>query len=252
MNVLRKKKKKAWFFHPIEKGVIVLALQEEAQRVKKQIDGINTSLTFLQRYIMGHEEKAAANEVNQLVTKTQRLAIGARYLPLQAGIKDATKQLCDDFKESFDMQVSITQEGWGKVRLPSILPHSGNAARFLRKPLQAALAEYFDRYSREKGRRFRIRNAVVAFVFFYAWEIPTERCCDIDNIGNTEVKAVLDDIATYTIPDDGPFQLYHFYMGSRAKESFTEVYIIPQTEFGLWYNQQIENQKVLRGAENAL
>lgn len=219
-----------------------MALQEEIQGIKKQMGQIDKVLSNLQYYIEEKRKEATATLVHQLVTKAQKLAISARSLPLQVGLRDDTERLIEDLKESFDIQISITREGWVKVKMPSILPRSGKTARFIRQPLQAALAEYFNGYSRENGGRFRIRNAVVAFVFFYARDIPTERCCDIDNIGNAEVKGVLDDVVAFTIPDDGPFQLYHFYMGARAVESFTEVHIIPQSEFEEWYRRTVADQ----------
>lgn len=217
-----------------------MMVQEDIKRLQNSIDGINKILDKMSQCTNMGDRISLCNNADRLIVKSQRFAISTRNILLHIGVKDDIRKLNEDLDQAFKIRINVDKNGWVKVILPPLLSRKNDASEFIRIPLQQALGDYFGEYSARTGNLFRINNAIVIFIFYYSREIPPDRCRDIDNIGNFEIKGIIDDIATAILQNDGPFQLFHFYMGARAQDSFTEVYVIPQEDFPKWIDTRPE------------
>lgn len=161
------------------------------------------------------------------IESTEKLALCARDLAQYC----PTQKECDKAENSIgramDIQVGQTPEGFFKVSLP-MLHHRNdrNGCDFIRKPLRAALANYFENH------QIHIGKGVLVCIFYYSG-------CgyDIDNINDNEYKAIIDDISLFVLPDDGPFVCSRFLSARRADNEHTEVYVISEKDFPKWYQE---------------
>lgn len=75
----------------------------------------------------------------------------------------------------------------------------------------------------------RYTDNVIVFRHVYAAERPERLYRDHDNI---EVNKVVDIVALYVMNDDSPMRCRHYYCSASGSTDRTEVYVIPQREFG--------------------
>jgi hypothetical protein len=51
---------------------------------------------------------------------------------------------------------------------------------------------------------------------------------------NIEINAMADVVALYVLFDDSPLRCAHYYCSAPGDENRTEIFVVPQTEFGTW------------------
>lgn len=172
----------------------------------------------------------------KLIKAAQDFAMYTRLLPANTADLKFNRTKAEIYKETFKIKVEITPEGWVKVTMPPMLPNKSKLSPwFLREPLNFALEEFFfDFQDRHDGRIFRIQRAIIIFKHRYDRKFPERDYCDLDNI---ETAAIQDSIAMFTMPDDNAKCCHIFSCMEPADSEFTEIFVIPQTEFSAWLAQ---------------
>ncbi|MBQ9839658.1 MAG: hypothetical protein IJO56_09245, partial [Oscillospiraceae bacterium] len=77
----------------------------------------------------------------------------------------------------------------------------------------------------------RYPDCTLIFRHVYDRNIPGAQYRDYDNV---EVKMVADTVAMYVMVDDSPLHCRTFHCCAPGNESRTEVYVVPQKDFGKW------------------
>ena len=108
----------------------------------------------------------------------------------------------------------------------------------------------------EKGNRYtawksrRVIEALEDEQNRYRETVPIQNR-DHDNI---ELNTVVDAVAMFFLVDDTPFECRHYYCSVVGDEESTEVFIVPQNEFGVWLSlekniRKSNNEKLQETAE---
>lgn len=172
----------------------------------------------------------------KLIKAAQDFAMYTRLLPANTADLKFNRTKAEIYKETFKIKVEITPEGWVKVTMPPLLSvRTYLSPWFLREPLNFALEEFFFNFQDEHdGRIFRIQRAIIIYKHRYNRNYPERRFRDLDNI---ELNAIKDSIAMFTMPDDNAKCCHIFSCMEPADDDFTEIFVIPQMDYGAWITQ---------------
>jgi hypothetical protein len=139
--------------------------------------------------------------------------------------------------------LEITHEGWFKAVIPALLPKNVGASQwFIREPLNRELQDFFLVYrNTHNGKSFGIECGVIIFKHFYNRNRPQRMNHDLDNY---EENGIVDSIAFYILPDDDAKHCFHLHMMEPADTDYTEVHVVPQSQFIYWLMQNgFSNEK---------
>ena len=158
---------------------------------------------------------------------SEGVALKTRALPAHTGHPQAERMVQEAISESVPVDIRLTEEGWFCLRMPILLPRKEKSPRtYLRGFLYPALAAF----ARERPP-IRYRDCVMIFRHTYDRNRPEREYRDHDNI---ELNTVVDAVAMFFLVDDTPFECRHYYCSVVGDEESTEVFIVPQNEFGVW------------------
>lgn len=124
-----------------------------------------------------------------------------------------------------------TEEGWFCAVIPTLLPKKRNGSTgYIKEIMYASLERFFmDKPIRRFGK------CTVIFRHVYNRDNPKRAWRDHDNI---EIKTVIDAIVLFVMEDDSPHICQHFYCSAEGDQDKTEVYVVPQEEFLMWFKIQ--------------
>ena len=167
----------------------------------------------------------------RLEENAERLVLQARSLPVYTGSRSAIDEVAQIIQDVIPMEMGFTEEGWFCLRIPMLLPKKeSGSVNWLRGFLFPALSEFFN-----KRAPVLYADCVIIFRHVYARDYPERRWRDHDNI---ETKLVIDAVALYVMPDDGPKYCCHYACSDADSSERTEVYVVPREEFPQWLEQQ--------------
>ena len=162
---------------------------------------------------------------------SEGVTLKTRALPAHTGHPQAERMVQEAISESVPVEISLTEEGWFYLRMPILLPRKEKSPRtYLRGFLYPVLAAF----ARERPP-IRYRDCVMIFRHTYDRNRPEREYRDHDNI---ELNTVVDAVAIFFLVDDTPFECRHYYCSIVGDEESTEVFIVPQNEFGVWLSQE--------------
>lgn len=162
---------------------------------------------------------------------SEGVALKTRALPAHTGHPQAERMVQEAISESVPVDISLTEKGWFYLRMPILLPRKEKSPRtYLRGFLYPVLAAF----ARERPP-IRYRDCVMIFRHTYDRNRPEREYRDHDNI---ELNTVVDAVAIFFLVDDTPFECRHYYCSIVGDEESTEVFIVPQNEFGVWLSQE--------------
>lgn len=162
---------------------------------------------------------------------SEGVALKTRALPAHTHHPQAERMVQEAVSESVLVDIKLTEEGWFYLQMPILLPRKEKSPRsYLRGFLYPALAAF----ARERPP-IRYRDCVMIFRHIYDRSRPEREYRDHDNI---ELNTVVDAIAMFFLVDDTPFECRHYYCSVVGDEESTEVFIVPQTEFGMWLSKE--------------
>ena len=158
------------------------------------------------------------------------LVVNARYLTIITGDPSAVRDFERVLLDEVPVEMGYTEQGWFLLKMPRILPRKEKGSiRDLRILLDAA----FRRYPLKFPDVPLFSECVIAYRHVYDENIPEQQWRDHDNI---ELNFVTDIVAQYVMEDDAPQKCHHHYMSSAGSEAHTEVYVVPNFEFKLWFD----------------
>lgn len=167
----------------------------------------------------------------RLEENAERLTLQARSLPVYTGSRSAPDDVEQTIHDVIPVEMGFTEEGWFCLRIPMLLPKKeSGSVNWLRGFLFPALSEFFN-----KRVPVLYADCVIIFRHVYARDYPERQWRDHDNI---ETKLVIDAVALYVMPDDGPKYCCHYACSDVDSSERTEVYVVPREEFPQWLEQQ--------------
>ena len=174
----------------------------------------------------GDIEGAYTNSLS-LEAAVEKLALSTRQLPKYTGNPQAQKMCAQVIADTVPVSIGFTPEGWFGVVMPALLPKKNKGtADYISEIMYPAMQNFF------RGKQpVRYTDCVIIFRHIYQHDRPERQYRDHDNI---EVKAVTDIIALYVLFDDSPLRCSNYHCSAPGNENRTEIFIIPQNEFGAW------------------
>jgi hypothetical protein len=148
----------------------------------------------------------------------------ARVLPAYTGHPRAKERMDAQVAESIPITIDLAPEGWLKMVIPALLPRKEHGNQdYIRENLYLAMRRFV-----QSRPPFHFEKSVIVFRHIYDHERPERLLRDHDNI---ELNAVVNVVALYLLPSDGPKHLEHYYCAARGEADSTEVYLVPQEDF---------------------
>ena len=182
--------------------------------------------TIRQLAAEGHMEDAYAVSL-RLAKIAERSTLLTRLLPVYSGKPTAYLDVDAIVRGTVPVYVSITNYNWFYVNLPALLPKKEfNSRSYVRGYLFPALNQFF-----ADKDPLVYEDAVIIFRHVNSRDRPERRRRDHDNI---EVNCVADTIALFVLMDDSPSVCSHYYCSEAGDSDYTEVFVIPRTDFPLW------------------
>ena len=194
----------------------------------KLLKDAQKSLDKIKSFIDNNNREEAINESFKYEIISEKIVNNARIIPITSGRINAKNQILDIIIEENKVEVGYMDNGWFKIRIPSLLPkkEKGNPS-YIRATLDAAMKKYFEI---NKRNRFE-ENCVFIVKHNYSEERSSREYRDHDNI---ELNAVMDTVALYVLIDDAPMKCRHYYCSAIDKTDNTEIFIVPNKDFVEW------------------
>jgi hypothetical protein len=170
----------------------------------------------------------AYREALAFADESEKLTLIARQLPAYTGNPMASKMVGQIIEKNTGIHVGFTAKGWFAVTIPAILPKKAKSGstEYIRDNMYQALSGFFS-----DKPPVRYSDCVIIFRHVYKRDRPERRYRDHDNI---EINMAVDTIAHYVLMDDAPLRCSHYYCSVAGNENRTEIFVVPQREFGTW------------------
>jgi hypothetical protein len=207
-------------------------LCQKLDKIKKLIDE-----TYLPEMDGEYFSKNAAKSFCRLLRTTTDLNIELRqgnffrFLPDFERFKDELYETC---AQAMGVTVEITPEGWLRATTPELLLRNiyKGTQWFIRDILDFKARQLVSLNYKVNGGYFGIDYGVVIFRHFFERGIKAKRDAD-----NYEANGIVDALAMYFLPDDDYKHLHHYHISVPADKAYTEVFIVPQTQFLYWLSK---------------
>lgn len=165
---------------------------------------------------------------------SERCTILTRMLPIYTYHPMAYQDVREVMLQTVPVEIGFTDEGWFLLRMPNLLPKKEvlNSRNYIRSYLYPSMERYFA----EKGP-VRFEDCILIFRHVYDKTRPERAMRDHDNI---ETNTVADIVAMFVLTDDGPSLCSHYYCSAAGEMDYTEVYVVPRSDFPLWL-ERVQN-----------
>ena len=203
----------------------ITTLQQYNEKLKK-------SLCKIEDYINSGEVSKAYAESYSMEALAEKLTNLARLTPIATGNRNAFAKVAENIALVNDIKVGYTERGWFEIKIPALLPRKekGNAS-YIRASVQTALNSYF---STNRHDKFSAASVLI-FEHVYAAGRSDRAYRDHDNI---EINVITDLLAMYCMVDDSPMLCKHYYTSKLGEADFTNVYIVPASDFPIWLSEK--------------
>lgn len=204
----------------------------DISKLKIYNEKLNKSLCKIEEYIADGEVSKAYSESYLMEALAEKFTNLARLTPIATGNRTAIDKVTDNIISVNNIKVGYTERGWFEIKIPALLPRKekGNAS-YIRASVERALNSYFS-----SNRHDKFSSAsVLIFEHIYALSRQGRAYRDHDNI---EINVITDLLALYCMIDDSPMLCKHYYTSKIGESDFTNVYIVPISDFPLWLSQK--------------
>ena len=209
------------------------SFQKVLGRVEKMAGKLWDQIRLVKDCCQAHQLQMAYEQALRLEETAERLVLLTRALPAYTGSGMAKGDVESSMKRCISVDMGFTAEGWFWLCIPALLPKKGGgSADYIRSFLYPAMKEYF-----QEKEPVRFMDCVLVYRHVYDRERPERRMRDHDNI---ETNMVSDIVAMYVMPDDAPSICSHYECSVMGEDDYTEVYVIPRTDFPQWLSQENE------------
>ena len=191
-------------------------------------DGIK-SLNLIKQHIEHENKQLAVEEAIKYEVISEKIVNNARIIPIASGIPNIETEINENIIKENNIKIKYLNDNkWFYAKIPSLLPkkEKGNPS-YIRATFQIALKKYF-----LENPKIRIEaDSVIIFKHNYSKERNEREYRDHDNI---ELNSIVDLVALYTLVDDTPLRLRHYYCSYVSEEDSTEIFVVPNTDFISW------------------
>ncbi|MBQ9169156.1 MAG: hypothetical protein IJX67_12245 [Oscillospiraceae bacterium] len=198
---------------------------------KRQYDKLGKQMQSMQDWYDGGNIEASYEASVQAEKLSEKLTLLMRALPAYTGNPQARFDVEENIAQTIPVEIGFTEAGWFHLRMPILLPRKEKQPRdYIRAFLYPPMREFFG-----KLPLIRYHDCVLIFRHVYHKDRPEREFRDHDNI---ELNVVTDIIAQYALKDDAPLKCRHYYCSTKGSQERTEVYVVPQAEFGQWLDME--------------
>ena len=195
--------------------------------IDSRIEKLKSVSTEIRNRYMNDNLIASYNAAMKLEQLSEELVLKTRVLPAYTGMRKAYDDVQSIISATFPIEMSFTDNNWFHLKIPALLPKKEKGSvEYIRAALFPAMQEFF-----ENREVIRFDNATIIFKHIYDGNRPERKMRDHDNI---EVNMVTDIVAFYVLRDDNPTFLSHYYCSSTGECDYTDVFVIPQSDFLKW------------------
>ena len=200
-------------------------------RIERLLKDMLKRVGLIRQLDVGKQWEFFQEQLLRLEDQSERFTLLTRALPCYTGTGKAAHAVQQVIQDVVPVEMGFTDEGWFCLRIPMLLPKKGcGSVQYLRGFLYPEMSRFFNDL-----KPVRYSPAVMIFRHVYDRTCPERRYRDHDNI---EINLVADTVALYTLPDDSPKFCSHYYCSASAEKERTEVYVVPESEFPIWFAQQ--------------
>lgn len=214
--------------------------EREIVRANKEFKKTQESLESMKQKMNNSDINGAYLDALNFADAAEKLTLTARQLPAYTGNPQALKKSEQIITDNVPVQMGFTPEGWFCVVIPALLPKKvKGSADYIRDIMYLSMGKFF------RGKKpVRYTDCVMIFRHIYHRDRPERQYRDHDNI---EVNMAADIVALYVLFDDSPLKCSHYYCSAPGNENRTEIFVVPQSEFGAWIldTKNNENKAVL-------
>ena len=195
-------------------------LSSAQRRLKKMQDTLSLTLSMESK----GQYELAYEEVFRFAYESENLTMLARKMPAYTGHPRAGEMMDTQVMEIIPITIELAKEGWLKMVIPALLPRKKHSStNYISENLYFAMQRFVD-----DKPPLHFKKSVIVFRHVYDQQRPERWLRDHDNI---ELNAVVNAVALYLLPSDGPKWLEHYYCVARGEVDSTEVYLVPQEDF---------------------
>ena len=183
-----------------------------------------------------------------MVSLAESIISKIRTIPMQFGFP-YKKHVDDIVREYADVKLEYMDDNILHIIMPALLPKFktvGNEVNttLFRNTYQMAFEKFF------VNRRYNPYNEPVVVIFYHHYRrgvLPRDH-------DNMETKAILDVIATFTLPSDNPHWVETYSLsGDAEEESYTEIFVVPESHFTeLYFKLKKEQNKKYKDTVESL
>ena len=200
-------------------------------RIEREIPKLQEECRFIRHFYTTGNKEQAYSEAFQLAAIAEKMALLTRKLPCYTGNPKAHRDIEECIEKSVPVEIGFTKEGWFSLRIPKLLPRKGfGSVDYIRGILWPALRRFF-----EGKPMVRYENCTLIYRHVYGPQYNKRYMRDHDNI---ETYMISDMVALFVLKDDCPYLCNNYDCTAEGEGERTEVYVVPQTEFLEWLNQE--------------
>lgn len=201
---------------------------ENANRIQHILPRLQAgTVQMVKAYDFGNLERANTLAAeNELLA--ERLILAYRAIPICMAAPKGRRIIEKNMADAIPVEIGFTEEGWFSVRIPRLLPRKERGSDdYIRGFLYPAMQRFF------AGKEpIRFGDCVLVYRHVYDRTAPQRQYRDHDNI---EINFVSDTIALFVMTDDAPLRCQHHYCSAAGTWERTEIYVVPEEDFPLWY-----------------
>lgn len=202
-------------------------------RVERQTEDFILTLQRARRAIEMEDLDTAQELLLTAYEQKERSTLLCRALPLYSPEPFTREKVTKALTDAVCTKCGYTEEGWFCAVIPTLLPKKKKRSTdYIKEIMYASLERFFMGKPMQK-----FGTCTIVFRHVYNRNNPKRAWRDHDNI---EIKAVIDAIALFVMEDDSPHVCQHFYCSAEGDCDKTEVYVVPQEEFLMWYKMQLK------------
>jgi len=202
--------------------------EQELQYIQRKQKELEDGLFMIKALAENGQMEEANEEAEAYALATERFMVQVRNMIAYSDHPNAREMLNEMILKSVPVSIKYTPEGWFMMSMPALMP---DRKRGSMDYLRGYLYPFLERFMDENPRR-QFGKSVIAFRLIYDHERPE---CQFRDFDNYEINTVVDAVAFYLLPSDGPMHLDHFYCTAPGEASCTEVYLVPREDFKRFY-----------------
>lgn len=201
--------------------IILESTVKQAQKAVQTVDQIGEELNKepeLERLIV---------LCKNITYKVEKLALTVRKLPLDLAMPYNAVDVPTVVGAAFDFKAGFLKQNWFYMDIPPLAKKKDlTTSTYMKYSVQMLLRKYFSEYPIDKKPKYEHTDLIYINVIDQNKNIRRVR--DNDNL---EYNSITNAIATYLLPDDGPFVCNEHHYAKTGDNDRTLVLLIPHDAF---------------------